>query len=189
MGSYRGGKDTTEYYRSLDVRWLYRRRILDSAYPSRVTWSRGGEETASIQVSNRSGNLLIEYSCRGEGFSYSVSLDWTRCNYGGTRPWFICPGRGCGRRVAVLHGGILFLCRHCHNIVFESQHEAPHYRALRKAQKIRERLGGSPNMGEQFPDKPKGMHRRTYWRLFRNYESAANRSWAPWMLKFARSRL
>jgi hypothetical protein len=33
-------------------------------------------------------------------------------------------------------------------------------------------------MGEEFPGKPKGMHRRTYWRLFNDYESVANRSWA-----------
>jgi Transposase DDE domain len=32
-------------------------------------------------------------------------LEWTPCNYGGARPWFLCPMDGCRRRVAVLYAG------------------------------------------------------------------------------------
>ncbi len=35
-----------------------------------------------------------------------------------------------------------------------------------RPQKIRKRLGGSANMMEPFPEKPKGMHHDTYMRLF-----------------------
>jgi hypothetical protein len=38
------------------------------------------------------------------------------------------------------------------------------------------RLGGSPGMLDEFPDKPKGMHWRTYDRLCRLYEAAEERS-------------
>jgi hypothetical protein len=96
-----------------------------------------------------------------------VSLDWTACNFGGERPWFVCPSVGCSRRVAVLYGpGRYFLCRHCYELAYQSQRDNAMERALLKAQAIRKRLGGSANMMEPFPEKPKGMHWSTYDRLF-----------------------
>ncbi len=41
-----------------------------------------------------------------------------------------------------------------------------------KALKIRGRLGGSANMGEPFPSRPRYMHRRTYQLLRSQYEAA-----------------
>lgn len=102
-----------------------------------------------------------------------VSLEWTPCNFGGKRPWFVCPGDRCGRRVAILYGpGKYFLCRHCYDLRYESQREDKKDRALRRAQKIRQRLGGSANMMEPFPDRPKGMHHDTYMRLCSEHDEA-----------------
>jgi len=102
-----------------------------------------------------------------------VHLAWTACNFGGERTWFICPGAGCGRRVAVLYGaGRYFLCRHCYELLYESQRENAMYRAIHKAQSIRKRLGGSANMMKPFPEKPKGMHWSTYGRLWWEHHEA-----------------
>jgi hypothetical protein len=102
-----------------------------------------------------------------------VPLTWTACNFGGERPWFLCPGTECGRRVAILYGpGCYFLCRHCYDLVYEVQRKNEMYRALHKAQNIRERLGGSANMMEPFAERPKGMHHETYWRLREEHDEA-----------------
>jgi hypothetical protein len=51
-----------------------------------------------------------------------------------------------------------------------------HQQRFAHLQKIRMRLGGSPNMFDQFPDKPKGMHWRTYERWRRVHDVAEERS-------------
>ena len=102
-----------------------------------------------------------------------VELEWTPCNFGGERPWFLCPSIRCGRRVAALHAaGKYFLCRHCYDLSYQSQRDNKMYRALHRAQDIRQRLGGSANMMEPFPEKPKGMHWRTYERLWWEHHEA-----------------
>jgi hypothetical protein len=75
-------------------------------------------------------------------------------------------GIACGRRVAKLLGpGRYFLCRHCYRLVHASRSEATWDRTLRRANKIRQRVGGDPGIASAFPAKPKGMWRRTYERL------------------------
>jgi len=65
-----------------------------------------------------------------------------------------------------------FLCRYCHDLTYTSRQETGWYAALRRCQRIRQKLGGSVNMTEPFPNKPKGMHHRTYRRLFLEYKQA-----------------
>jgi hypothetical protein len=44
------GADTTDDYRSIDIRWLKREGLLESGVSRRITWSRGGEVTGSINI-------------------------------------------------------------------------------------------------------------------------------------------
>jgi hypothetical protein len=52
------------------------------------------------------------------------------------------------------------------------------FRGLAMAQKIRKRLGGSLDIFDAFPDKPRGMHWTTYDRLRLAHEAAAERALA-----------
>lgn len=169
---WQGSKDTVEGCRRIDVRDWHRRGLL---YGSGFGWNwyRGWEQVASIWVRVELGRqVTLVYRVRAGGGDWQdveqpLALAWTPCHYGGQRPWFVCPGRWeCGRRVAVLYaGGRYFLCRQCYDLRYESQRADRMTRLLSKAQKIRQRLGGSASMLEPFPSKPKGMHWRTYERL------------------------
>ena len=175
----RNKKPTTEGCRSLDIRRLHREGLLKSGHRFSWSWWRAEQMVASISVFVDRDQVILSYRHRSgpcgewEEVEEAVALEWTPCNFGGERPWFVCPGVACGRRVAILYvQGKYFLCRHCYDLRYESQREDKMDRALRRAQKIRKRLGGSANMSEPFPERPKGMHHDTYMRLFwEHYEA------------------
>ena len=172
-------KTTTDVCRSPDIRRFHREGLLEPGNWFSWRWSRAEREVASIGVVVDRDCMVLSYRYRGgpdaqwEDVEEAVPLEWTPCNFGGERPWFICPGTRCGRRVAILYQpGKDFLCRHCHDLSYESQRKDKKDRALKRAQKIRQRLGGSANMLEPFPEKPKGMYHDTYIRLFWEYDEA-----------------
>ena len=103
-----------------------------------------------------------------------VPITWTRPHLGGRRAWFRCPNRACGRRCAVIYGrGTQWACQRCWNGNYPSQKEDPFDRMIRRAGKLRRRLGETMpmapidhvEMAGWPPDKPPRIHRRTYDRL------------------------
>lgn len=178
-----GAKDATDDYRALDVRRWQRDGFLTPGRAFGWQWTRNGETVASIQVRTESDRVILFYRHRSGGGEwkdelYPVRLDWSPCTYGGRRAWFLCPARGCGRRVAILYGGAIFACRHCYRLAYESQRENASYRAMGRARKIHMKLGGDGCLDGLLPDKPKGMRWRTYERLCAEAEAAEAQSWA-----------
>jgi hypothetical protein len=182
-----GGRTTCESCKSIDVRRWHREGRLRAGQCFSCSWTRGGTPLGSISVRTETDVAILVFRHRSWGETewqsaeQRVPITWTACHLGGHRPWFRCTGytggRSCGRRVALLYlAGELFACRRCYGLAYASQQEAVHYRWLGKAQKIRMRLGGSPSMLEEFPDRPKGMHCLTYERLRRVHDLAQEKA-------------
>ena len=180
MGSGRpsgSGRGTVEGCRSIDVNRLHREGCLRPGWSGGWQWTREGEKVASINLRTEYDLLHLSYRWRigdsaWEDVAETVRIVRVDCRFGGARPYFICPGIvngiACGRRVGKLYGpGRYYLCRHCYRLAHTSQSEGAWDRTLRRARKIRQRLGGSPSLATPIPLKPKGMWWRTYERLRR----------------------
>ncbi len=169
------GRGTVESCRSIDVNQLYKVGCLVPGWWGSWQWTCDGEKVALINLHAETDCLRLSYRvCIGGGewedVEETVRIVRVPCRFGGSRPYFICPGVvsgvTCGRRVTKLHGpGRFFLCRHCYGLAYASQSEGSWDRALRRRNKIRQRLGGNPGSLKSLPERPKGMWRRTYNRL------------------------
>jgi hypothetical protein len=160
-----------ESLRCIDVRELPR---LQPLQPAVFHWSSDGSAFDVIMAAD-SHVLTIFEKCFVAGVkkwaTQSITIRWTKCHFGGLRPWFNCPGQNCNRRVGKLYWADgCFVCRRCLGLAYESQQQNPGVRAARRAEKIRARLGGTA--AEPFRVKPRGMHWRTYRRLCEEAEKA-----------------
>ena len=170
FGSGGHGRLTTEGIRSIDIRYLKKKGALAPGIAGEWSWTTtlydGSENVAKIGFRVEEDRVLLSFSRQVDGGDWEdvkqkIYLDQTACNFGGYRDWFLCPD--CGERVAILYGvGKYFLCRHCHNLVYESQNENGIDRMFRKVRKIHKRLGASDNPSEPILEKPKHMHQKNF---------------------------
>lgn len=183
------GNETTDDYRQLDVHRLHRTGYL-APYRSFVwQWLRNGVRISWVNIDTEPGCIVINYRHRRRSAEWQdgrsiVPLVWTPCNFGGQRPWFICPVAGCGRRVASLYAGCVFGCRRCFRLAYQCQRETYGDRASRRADKIRERLGWEAGILNYAGDRPKGMHWRTFWRLTHQQDTFARVSFVEAAQRF-----
>jgi hypothetical protein len=170
MGGYGSGRPrrserlTTEKCWSLDVNWLHCKGSLCPGCSSVVSWKDQRNQEASIALQTAIDSVALAYCVGSEEISRDVAIVWAPARFGGVRPYFLCPGAACGRRVVKLYFRERdFLCRHCHGLAYDSQGEDELARAERRANKIMHRVGGE-FCTSAFPKKPKGQWRRTYTR-------------------------
>lgn len=140
-----------------------------------TTWTnRAGTARIGFYVDGdddgRAESSRLAYTINGERVTLDVRIEWTPCHYGGERTWGRCPV--CWRRIAMLYGGRRFACRHCRDLAYASKREDRATRPIKKAQRIRERPGGTANTLEPFPPKPPRMHSCTYLRLHAEADEA-----------------
>jgi hypothetical protein len=165
-----------EAFKSIDIRRIYRGGRLHAGNLFVLPWSKAGKPCGQAYVVVADDAIIIVCS-ECVPVIKRLAISWTACHFGGRRPWFVCPH--CGRRSAVIHiAGEYVACRRCLGLAYASQQEPVRQRGLHKARKIRASLGGSANMMDRFPDRPKGVHRTTYKRLHAAHDQAADRCMA-----------
>ena len=145
---------------ALDVRELNRAKLLAGewlALQQEFRWPR--------ITMMRLSRYRIVLELRNQLTPQGIRVSWTRCHFGGTRPWLHCPF--CQRRVARLFRGLGgYCCRACcGNPIYESQRRSKKARAYLQAYRLRARLGGSRPVQDAIPARPRGMKRKTYERL------------------------
>ena len=176
MGGYGSGRrksrnprPTVEECVAIDVNKWNRLGLLEPGQTFTRTWRVGDEPVLTVAVKVLLRALELSHAVPGadggaELARYDVPTYWTPCRFGGQRPWLHCPF--CGRRVVKLYlVGRYFRCRRCGGLAYASQREDPADRARRRANKIRERLGGLRGPLNAFPPPPPRMRWATYARL------------------------
>lgn len=161
-------KRTTNQMNALDIRRVHRAGGLALGNISSRTWTRFSGSVSRVFLDAGIDSVTLSYRGSTQDGVWQecvqhVTVDWTPCNYGGKRPWWICPL--CGMRVAILFGGRKYACRNCHDLTYKSTRTAPDLRHYARANKVRTRLGWGGGVASPMGERPKGMHWKTYLRL------------------------
>ena len=159
-------KVKAEHLQRVEVGRWHRGGYLRAGRSFTWSWHRDDEPTGNIGVLvHGADSLALQYMVgsddqRRDG-SQTIRLAHTSCNYGKSRPWFVCPV--CQRRAGVLYMRAgRFACRSCQRVAYSAQSDDSVDRMWRKQAKIEKRLG-------QNGTRPKGMRQRTYEELRRRY--------------------
>ena len=158
-GPSKGLPRTTDF-RKIDLAKLKRRGLLVPA---------ASEVIVTYEVRTPSGQRRKA--------EFSIPIEETETAFGGARKWFTCLQCGSRCRIVYLRNSGPS-CRVCCRAKYHSQSEAPRWRGLSRAQAIRRRLGGTGNMLEDFPPKPRAMHWRTYDAMKCRYDQVAGDHYA-----------
>lgn len=131
----------------------------EGQFPVALTVDTRGEGPGFIHIAHETRDIS-----NPQAISYRVELNWSRPQYGGRRYWFCCPKTGeWATKLFLPLGGDRFLSRQGYHLGYACQREARSDRLMRKARKLHRALGGDDEgLSGEAPDKPKGMHWRTY---------------------------
>jgi hypothetical protein len=133
-----------EHCRSLDIRRWHQAGVLQPGRSGSWVWTNSdtGEHVAQVAYAVEDEFVRLAYLIDGKPAVREIGLTRTACNYGGTRPWFVCPLRG--ERIAVLYlRGGRFACRHCQGVAHASKSEDAIDRSWRRQRKAEVKLGPS----------------------------------------------
>ncbi len=169
-GGHNKRRPHLEGYQRISVRTLRRHRLLQAGVYATLSWQDNWKRpTGSVQVVGGSEGVTLIYSARadeaGEWTQVEERVTFARVarHFGGEQTYFRCPR--CNRRTTELAlGQQRFRCRTCLGLVHASSQEGPTDRAMRKANKLKRRLGAEAGL-DSFYWRPKHMRQRTFDRI------------------------
>lgn len=180
-GTGKKSKRSVESCRGLDLRQMQKEEALSR---ERFGWKwvdQDGNSTGSIGVVPGEEGLLLLYKEDGISKEEMIYFAETSARFGKVK-WFLCPS--CGNRYANLYFvDSSFACRICHNLNYRSSQSADDLEYFHwQMEKICRRLRGEYDpMAMHPPERPAGMHRKTYKRIFQQYEDLALKRHAAFM--------
>jgi len=147
---------------TLDIRTWNKENLLVPGIQFTSTWFQNGNLAGVVTVQIWEEYFILEYIYNEiETVTEIIHFTSTPCNFGGQRKWFRCPLCGC--RVAVLYLlGKEFGCRKCHDLTYDSCNQSELDRVITKYNKAKAKIGGGPGIIAPIPERPKGMHHKTY---------------------------
>lgn len=124
--SKRGSSLFTDDYLFIDVNHFKREGLLTNTSWFSWQWKKRGKVVDSINVIVKDNRIIIDRQY--------IFIEWWVCPLGGKRPWFHCPL--CEKRCCHLYKATSFACKTCLNLVWKVWHERPKRRAIRRAEKV-----------------------------------------------------
>ena len=177
----------------LDARALKRSGLFDqSSSNGSIKWANPGLPEAAVEYVYTDSTLSISYAVKAhqapsEAVSERIFIDRTACNYGGTRTWFRCPN--CNARKAILYcASKRFLCRQCYGLNYSCQNEVYADRMIRKARKLRSKLGASMDLQTPISERPHGMYKTAFERLVRKDQDNISSVIGAYSQRFSHNR-
>lgn len=166
-----------EGYRRISVGYLRRHRLLRLGARSTLSWTNGfGERTGSISVIGGETFVTLSYSVRRDETEAwrqvedRVALTRVPKPFGGEQLYFRCP-RCCRRVMELALGSGGFRCRTCLGLVHASSQESPTDRAMRRASKLKQKLGAEPGIDSLYR-RPRHMRRATFEKIDARIQAA-----------------
>lgn len=179
-GRYRHSATTTSESKRVDIRFLRKQGWLYDGRIGSLSWTCRGEPSGNVFYSINGDTFILDYKVREPGadewlpIELLVPLTSIPMRYGGRRYYFICLGQGCGRRCEVLYSaGNYFVCRKCAGLIYDSQKGGELDKLIEAKHKLGERIFEYYEDGEGL-GKKKGMHWKTFNRLYSKYRALEN---------------
>ena len=180
MGGFGSGRrpenQSVSEYLKVDIRYWKREGLLVNGKQFVQEGFTDNLAFASMRVAVGTENVTLNYQANDIPQQHTILIEHTPGTFGGLRGWLRCPSEGCNRRIAMLYIGEGIGCIHCLKLSYESQREPAFSRRLRRARKIRTKLGADDNLLSAITERPKRMHRKTYQRLVAAHDEFIERS-------------